>query len=136
MRHFNQDSRDYHFVDKFIAGIVLTGSDAKSLRTQPAQFANSHVDIVNGQPFIFNLHIPLYKYSQGQEIDTTRQRQLLLNTNQIAKLQSYRRQKYMLIPVAIFLKGKWFKLEIGIGRKVKKYEKREQIRAKEFKKET
>lgn len=133
MKHFNKDSRDYEFVDKIEAGLVLTGSDAKSLRTQTAQFANSRVEIANGIPILYNLHIPVYKYSQNQEVDITRERNLLLSQKQIAKLQSYRHQKYMLIPIAIYTKGKWFKVEIGIGRKMRKYEKREKIKAKELK---
>lgn len=133
MRHFNRDSLDYHFIDKLETGLVLTGADAKSLRTQPAQFQNSQVVITNGIPEIINLKIPLYKYSQGQLIDTTRSRALLLAEKQIAKLQSYRRQKYMLIPIAIYSKGKFFKLEVGIGRKFKKYEKRQQLKEKEYK---
>ncbi len=134
MRHFNRESRDYQFVDKIEAGLVLTGSDAKSLRTQTPQFANSKVEIQNGQPVIFNLHIPVYKYSQGQPIDTTRTRSLLLSQKQIAKLISYRHQKYMIIPIAIFTRGKWFKVELGVGRKLKKFEKRQKLKAKEFKK--
>lgn len=133
MRHFNRDSLDYNFVDKLEAGLRLTGADAKSLRTQPAQFRNSHVVIQNGIPSLINLQIPLYKYSQGQTIDTTRTRELLLTQKQIAKLISYRNQKYMLIPIAIYLKGHWFKVEIGIGRKMKKYDKRQKIREKDVK---
>ena len=132
MRHFNRQSRDYNFVHKIEAGLVLTGSDVKSLRTQGVQFQNARVDIQNGQPAIVNLNIPLYKYSQGQTIDTTRERQLLLSSSQIKKLQSYRKQKYMLIPISIFLSGKWFKVEIGIGRKMRRYEKRAKIKKKEF----
>jgi SsrA-binding protein len=134
MKHFNKESRDYKFIAKFEAGIALTGSDAKSLRTQTPQFANSKVEIQNGQPILINLTIPLYKYSQGQIIDTTHERNLLLSQKEIAKLISYRNQKYMLIPISIFLKGKWFKVEIGVGRKMRKYEKREKIKAKEMKK--
>ena len=134
MKHFNKESRDYEFVAKIEAGIALTGSDAKSLRTQVPQFANSKVEIQNGRPVLFNLTIPLYKYSQGQIIDTTHERALLLSQKEIAKLTSYRNQKYMLIPIAIYLKGKWFKVEIGIGRKMRKYEKREKLKAKEMKK--
>ena len=134
MKHFNKESRDYEFIDKFEAGIALTGSDAKSLRTQIPQFANSKVEIQNGRPVLFNLTIPLYKYSQGQTIDTTQERALLLSEKEIAKLISFRNQKYMLIPIAIYLKGKWFKVEIGVGRKMRKYEKREKIKAKEIKK--
>lgn len=134
MKHFNKDSRDYEFIAKIEAGIALTGSDAKSLRTQVPQFANSKVEIENGRPFLSNLTIPLYKYSQGQTIDTTAQRNLLLSQKEIAKLISFRNQKYMLIPISIYLQGKWFKVEIGVGRKMRKYEKREKIKAKEIKK--
>lgn len=134
MKHFNKESRDYEFIAKFEAGIALTGSDAKSLRTQVPQFANSKVEIQNGRPVLFNLTIPLYKYSQGQIIDTTQERGLLLSDKEIAKLISFRNQKYMLVPIAIYLKGKWFKVEIGVGRKMRKYEKREKIKAKELKK--
>jgi SsrA-binding protein len=134
VKHFNKESRDYEFIAKFEAGIALTGSDAKSLRTQVPQFANSKVEFQNDRPVLFNLTIPLYKYSQGQIIDTTQERALLLSDKEIAKLISYRNQKYMLIPIAIYLKGKWFKVEIGVGRKMRKYEKREKIKAKELKK--
>jgi SsrA-binding protein len=133
MRYFNRDSGDYEFKDKFEAGLALTGSDAKSLRTQGVHFNGSKVEIINGVPILFNLSITPYKYSQNQEIDTTAERRLLLKEKEVAKLQSYRNQKYMLIPIAIFLKGKWFKVEIGVGRKLRKYEKREKIKAKEAK---
>jgi len=134
MKHFNKESRDYEFIAKYEAGIALTGSDAKSLRVQTPQFASSKVEIQDGRPVLFNFKIPLYKYSQGQDIDTTQERNLLLSQKEIAKLLSYRNQKYMLIPISIFLKGKWFKVEIGVGRKMRKYEKREKIKAKEIKK--
>lgn len=134
MKHFNKESRDYEFIAKYEAGIALTGSDAKSLRNQTPQFASSKVEIQNGQPVLLNLNIPLYKYSQGQIIDTTGERKLLLSQKEIAKLLSFRNQKYMLIPISIFTHGKWFKVEIGVGRKMRKYEKREKIKTKEIKK--
>lgn len=133
MRHFNKESLDYQFIDKFEAGIILTGSDVKSLRTQNPQFANSKVEIIKGVPILFNLQIPQYKYTQGQVVDTTHERQLLLKEKEIAKLISYRNQKYMMIPISIYTKGKWFKVEIGIGRKMRKYEKREKIKNREIK---
>jgi SsrA-binding protein len=134
MRYFNRDSLDYQFVEKFEAGLSLTGSDAKSLRTQGVQFNGAKVEIINGIPTVLNLTITPYKYSQNQEIDKTGERKLLLSSKQIAKLQSFRHQKYMLIPICIFLQGKWFKLEIGVGRKMRKYEKREKIKREEIKK--
>jgi len=131
MRYFNKDSRDYHFIEKFDAGLALTGADAKSLRLQAPQYANSKIEIIDGQPIIFNLKIPKYKYSQ-QTTDTTTQRNLLLSEKEIAKLKSLRHQKYMIIPIAIHLKGKWFKVEIGVGRKLRKYEKRQKIKDKDL----
>lgn len=135
MRHFNRDSRDFHFIDKIEAGLALTGADVKSLRTQGVQFQNAHVTVDNGLPQLVNLNIPLYKFSQNQIIDTTRSRSLLLSASQIKKLQSYKKQKYMFVPISIYLSGKWFKVEIGIGKKIKKYEKRSELKKQELKKE-
>jgi SsrA-binding protein len=136
MRYFNKDSLDYQFSQKFEAGLALTGADAKSLRVQTPQFIGSKVEVINGQPILFNLKIPVYKYSQNVETDKTLERNLLLSEKEIAKLISLRHQKYMIIPIAIYLKGKWFKIEIGVGRKMRKYEKRAKIKDQEIKKIT
>jgi SsrA-binding protein len=133
MRYFNRDSNDYSFSDKIVAGLVLNGSDAKALRVNGVQFKGAKVEIINGVPTVLNLEITPYKYSQSQEKDKSGERRLLLNSKEIAKLQSYRNQKYMMIPIAIFLQGIWFKIEIGIGRKMRKLEKREKIKDKEIK---
>jgi SsrA-binding protein len=122
---------DFNFSEKFEAGLVLSGSDAKALRVNGVQFNGSKVEVINGIPTVFNLTITPYKYSQNKEMDKTGERKLLLSQKEIAKMQSLRNQKYMLIPIAIFLKGKWFKMEIGAGRKMRKFEKREKIKAKE-----
>ncbi len=134
MRYFNKDSLDYQFVHKFEAGIALTGADAKSLRVQTPQFIGSKIEVINGQPILFNLKIPVYKYSQNIETDKTTERNLLLSEKEIAKIISLRHQKYMIIPIAIYLKGKWFKVEIGVGRKMRKYEKRAKIKDREISK--
>ncbi|MFA5895055.1 MAG: SsrA-binding protein [Candidatus Shapirobacteria bacterium] len=135
MRFFNRDSLDYEFKDKFEAGLVLTGSDAKSLRTQGVQFNGSKIEIIDGIPTVFNLTIEPYKFAQSQEVDKTKERKILLSSKEIAKLQSLRNQKYMIIPISIFLKHNWFKMEIGVGRKLRKYEKKEKIKSKDFKRE-
>ena len=132
MKYFNRDSLDYNFSDKIVAGLVLSGSDAKALRVNGVQFKGAKVEVVNGLPMVENLEITPYKYSQNQAIDKSGERKLLLNSKEIAKLQSYRNQKYMMIPISIFLQGMWFKMEIGIGRKMRKFEKREKIKEKEF----
>ena len=134
MRYFNKNSRDYKFIEKLEAGLVLTGSDAKSLRTQGVQFTAAKVEIINNRPFLINLDIPLYKFTSKNTLyDTTRNRALLLNYKQIAKLISFRKQKYMIIPISIYTKNNFFKVEIGIGRKMRKYEKRQKIKEKEMK---
>jgi len=133
MKYFNKDSLDYNFSDKMVAGMVLTGADAKALRVNGVQFKGAKVEIINGIPMVLNLEIAPYKYSQNQETDKSGERKLLLNSKEIAKLQSYRNQKYMMIPISIFLQGIWFKMEIGIGRKMRKFEKREKIKKEEIK---
>lgn len=133
MRYFNKDSRDFQFIEKFEAGISLNGADAKSLRINQPQFNGSKIEVIDGIPTLFNLKISKYKYAQDSTIDTTSERSLLLSQKEIAKLISLRHQKYMIIPIAIFLKGKWFKVEIGVGRKMRKYEKRQQIKDREMK---
>jgi len=133
MRYFNRDSLDYNFSEKMTAGMVLNGADAKALRVNGVQFKGSKVEIMDGVPKVFNLEITTYKYSQNKETDKSGERKLLLNSREIAKLQSLRKQKYMLIPIAIFLQGRWFKMEIGVGRKMRKFEKREKIKKEESK---
>ena len=135
MRYFNRDSLDYEFTDKFEAGLVLSGADAKALRVNGVQFKGAKVEVINGIPSVFNLTITPYKYAQNVEIDKSNERKLLLSGKEIAKLQSLRHQKYMLIPVAIYLKGRWFKMEVGIGRKMRKFEKREKIKKEEIKRD-
>ncbi|HOY60963.1 MAG TPA: SsrA-binding protein, partial [Candidatus Woesebacteria bacterium] len=98
MKYFNKDSLDYNFSDKMVAGMVLTGADAKALRVNGVQFKGAKVEIINGIPMVLNLEIAPYKYSQNQETDKSGERKLLLNSREIAKLQSYRNQKYMIIP--------------------------------------
>ncbi len=133
MKYFNKDSLDYSFSDKIVAGIVLSGSDAKALRVNGVHFKGAKVEVIDGIPRVLNLEITPYKYSQNQETDKSGERRLLLKSKEIAKLQSYRNQKYMMIPISIFLQGIWFKMEIGIGRKMRKFEKREKIRKEEMK---
>jgi len=135
MRYFNRDSLDYNFNDKIVAGLVLNGSDAKALRVNGVQFKGAKVEVMNGVPTVFNLEISPYKYSRQQDIDKSNERKLLLNSKEIAKLQSYRNQKYMMIPISIFLQGIWWKMEIGIGRKMRKFEKREKIKTEEIKRD-
>lgn len=106
MKYFNRDSLDYSFNDKMVAGLVLNGSDAKALRVNGVQFKGAKVEIMNGIPTVFNLEISPYKYSQNQEVDKSGERKLLLSAKEIAKLQSLRKQKYMLIPVSIFFTRK------------------------------
>lgn len=133
MKYFNKDSLDYNFSDKMLAGLVLSGADAKALRVNGVHFKGAKVEVIDGIPRVLNLEITPYKYSQNQETDKSGERRLLLKSKEIAKLQSYRNQKYMMIPVSIFLQGIWFKMEIGIGRKMRKFEKREKIKKEEIK---
>ncbi len=133
MRHFNLDSRDYDFQEKFEAGLVLTGSDVKSLRTQTTPMLGSRVDVEDGYPKLLNIHIPRYKFASMATFDDSGERNLLLTNREILKLITYKKQKLMMVPISIFPKGRFFKLEFGVGRKLKAHDKRQKIRTEEMK---
>jgi len=131
MRHFNLDSRDYKFEEKFTAGIVLSGGDVKSLRNQTTPMLGSRVDVVEGYPKLLNINIPRYKFSNT--FDDSGERDLLLSNKEILKLITYKKQKLMMVPISIFTQGRFFKLDFGVGHKLKKHDKREKIKKAEMK---
>ena len=127
---------DYFIEDKFEAGIVLTGTEVKSLRNGKANLRESHVLIRGGEAFLFNCHISPYSHGNIQNHEPTRTRKLLLNRREIDKLEVKVAQKGMtVVPLRIYFKGSHAKVEIGLGRGKKLFEKRNTIKEREAKKE-
>ncbi len=127
MHYKNRNASNYSTVDQFEAGIALTGAEAKSLRTQGISFTDSKVILKGTLVTLENVHITPYKYASQSTTDSTRSRPLLLNRGQIKKLLSYQKQKYAIYPIAIYRKGRWIKVSVGVGKRLKKHEKRKII---------
>jgi len=135
-KFLNRASRDYHFTQEFEAGLSLTGAEAKSLRTQGASFSDSRVTFAaSGQLLLLNFHIPAYPFAVSTGYTPDRSRPLLLKKSELNRLASFKKQGYSLIPISIYLKRRWWKVKIAAGRRLRKYEKRRQIKDKENKRE-
>lgn len=123
---------NYNIEDKIEAGIVLSGTEIKSIRNGKVNLKDAYSIIKNGEAFVMGLHISPYEHGNIFNKDPLRTRKLLLNKNEINKLVGLIKQKgYSLIPISMYFKGSLVKLEIGIGKGKKLYDKREEIAKKE-----
>lgn len=120
--------RDYEIKGIFEAGIELLGSEVKSLREGKVNLADAYAVVENGQVFLRNLHISLYKMATHEELDPLRVRRLLLHKREIRKLSVQTEQRGMtLIPLSIYFKGPIAKIELALAVGRKKYDKRQAI---------
>jgi SsrA-binding protein len=127
---------DYAIDDKYEAGICLTGSEVKSCRNHSVSFTDAYADIKGGEVFLNNLNISPYKQAGRFNHDPVRGRKLLLKRNEILKLTQKLNQKgYTLIPLRMYLSGHLIKVELGLGKGKREYEKRDDIKAREAQKE-
>ena len=123
---------NYSIDDTLEAGIVLTGTEIKSIRSGKANLKDTYVNIKNGEAFVYGMHISPYEHGNIFNKDPLRTRKLLLNKREINKLLGYTSQKGLsLVPTKLYFKGNFVKLEIGIGKGKKLYDKREDIAKKD-----
>jgi len=123
---------DYFIEESFEAGIQLLGSEIKSIRLGKVTVNDSFVLIKEGEAFVHNLHIAKYEFSNQFNHDETRPRKLLLHKKEIIKLFSKtREQGYTLVPLKVYLKEGLCKLEIGLVKGKKDYDKRETLKEKD-----
>ena len=123
---------NYIIQDTIEAGIVLTGTEIKSIRAGKANLKDSFANIKNGECYVYGLHISPYEYGNIYNKDPLRDRKLLLNKNEINKLIGKIKQDgYSLVPICLYFKGSLVKLELGIGKGKKLYDKREDITKKD-----
>lgn len=125
----------YEITDKFEVGIELLGSEVKAIRQHGVDFTDSFVTIDNGEAWLHSLHIAPYKQAAQFNHEPKRKRKLLLKKNEILKLSMKMKQSSLsLVPLAIYSR-RWIKLEIGLGRGKKLYDKRESIKERDLKRE-
>lgn len=114
------------------AGIVLSGTEIKSIRDGKVNLKDSYAIIKNGECFIYGMHISPYEYGNIYNKDPLRTRKLLLNKKEINRLFGMIKQKsYTLVPISLYFKGSLVKIELGIGKGKKLYDKREDIAKKD-----
>lgn len=128
---------EYFFDNKYVAGIVLTGTEVKSLREGKASFNDSYCIIHKGEMWLKSLHIAEYSHGSINNHDPIRDRKLLLEKREIKKIEAKLKEKgYTLIPLLIFFNEKnLIKVEIGLGKGKKLHDKRETIKKRDVERE-
>lgn len=127
---------DYIIEDKYEAGIVLKGTEIKSIREGKANIKDSYAIVKNGEIFLLNMHISHYENGNIFNHEETRTRKLLLNKREIYKIRdSIEREGYTLVPIRVYFKNNRAKIELGIAKGKKTYDKREAIKKKDINRE-
>lgn len=123
---------NYSIEDTMEVGIVLTGTEIKSIRNGKVNLKDSYANIKNGEVFIYGMHISPYEHGNIYNKDPLRTRKLLLNRREINKLIGLTKQKgYSLVPISLYFNGNFLKIQLGIGKGKKLYDKREEIAKKD-----
>ena len=126
---------NYTIQDTLEAGIVLTGTEIKSIRAGKVNLKDSYASIKNGEVFIYGMHISPYEHGNIFNKDPLRTRKLLLNKREIRRLTGLIKQKGLtLVPISLYFKGSFVKLELGVGKGKKLYDKREELAKKDAEK--
>lgn len=124
---------DYQLLDRFEAGINLYGFEVKSVRLGKADLTGSYVRIIGSEAYLINAKIFPYQKDQIENYDESRSRKLLMHKKEIISLKSkVDGSNLSLVPVSMYLKNGFIKVEVALGKGKKKYEKRESIKKKDI----
>lgn len=127
---------DYFIEETYEAGVVLKGTEVKSLRAGRANIKDAFGRIVNGEVFLYNMHISPYEYGNVANHEPTRDRKLLLSKAEIRRLIGKVKEKgYALIPLQIYFKHGYAKVELALARGKRQYDKRDTIAKHEAERE-
>ena len=127
-------NRNFHIEEKFEAGVVLSGSEVKSIKNGKISIKESYAIIKKGELYVINSYIPKHTNSSYFNHDETRDRKLLLNKIEIRKLIGKTKIKgYTLVPIKVYSKKNLIKFEIGLGKGKKLYDKRVDLKKKDLK---
>lgn len=131
----NRKARHEYFIeDTYEAGLVLVGTEVKSIRMGKVNIKESYADIKNGEVFLYSMNISPYEKGNIYNVDPLRVRKLLLNKKEIKKLIGLTKEKgYTLVPLSLYLKNGLVKLELAIAKGKKNYDKRHALAEKDAK---
>ena len=126
----------YHLLDKWECGIVLTGTEVKSLRDGKATLKDGYASVVNGEVWLYNVHIPPYPPATRDNHEPERPRKLLMHRREIERLIGKTKEKGLtLVPTRLYFKGRHAKVEIALARGKDLVDKRQTIKERELKRE-
>ena len=124
---------DFFIEDSITCGLILSGTEVKSIRSGKVQLKDSYAKVEKGEAWLYNCHISPYQFGNRFNHNPLRKRKLLLNKKEILKLVGRAKEKNLiLVPLKIFFSNNWAKLELGLGKGKKVYDKREAIKKKEL----
>src|SRR3989344_7462851 len=123
---------NYHILEHLEAGVVLSGAEVKSIRTGRIDLGEAYVRILNSEAYLVNVNIPRYNQAADKEYDGTKSRKLLLHRDQINSLIGKTSGKAVtLVPISIYEKNNRFKVEVGLAKSKKEFDKRKTIKEKD-----
>lgn len=124
---------NYAIEEKIEAGIVLTGGEARAIRTGHINLSNAYAKIINNEVYLVNADVPI---AGAKGYESTHMRKLLLNRHEIANLESKMKQrKLTLVPVKVYNKARLIKVELGLAKSKREFEKRQTIKAHDIKRD-
>jgi SsrA-binding protein len=127
---------DYEIIEKYEAGIVLKGTEVKSIRESRLNIKDAFARITKNEIFLMNMHISPYSHGNVHNHDPLRTRKLLLNRNEINRLNGLMTRKgYSIVPLAVYFKKGMAKVEIALVKGKKEYDRREDIKKKDIQRE-
>lgn len=128
---------DYNILEKIECGMQLTGTEVKSLRNGQAKIDEAYARLLNGELFLIGANIAIYpQAAPGMQHDPNRKRKLLIHKRQIEKIEAHVKQKgKTLVPLAVYFKNGWAKCEIGVAVGKQMHDKRQDIKAREHKRD-
>jgi SsrA-binding protein len=127
---------DYHIDDVYEAGIVLMGTEVKALRAGRASLADGFASVTDGEVWLERVHIPEYSQGTWTNHETRRKRKLLLHRDEIEKIDAETRERGLtIVPLSLYFKDGRVKVEIGVARGKKNYDKRQALRERQDRRE-
>ena len=127
---------EYHFDETYDAGIALAGTEVKSIRAGQANLQDAYGKIEGGEVWLYNMHVNPYSHGTQWNMEPRRKRKLLLHRREIDRLRGHMEQKGLaLIPLSVYFQHGFAKVELGLGRGKKLYDKREDIAKKDVERE-
>lgn len=125
--------RAYWIEKKLEAGIALTGAETKAVRTRGVELRDALVRVKEGEAYLVNAVIHPYPFARLEDQAPSRERKLLLNQGEIKKLMELKKRKLTIVPLACYTKGRWIKVQLGIGKRKSKRRRKQDLIAQQEK---